>query len=183
MIFVLGIDPGLDGALVLVNEMGAEVMRHKMPLIELEKKKKKGQKKAGKMRIIDEEALVRIVDEILKFTEGSDLCAYLEKVSAMPGQGVSTMFKLGENYGIMKGVLAGKIRTTLVHPATWTKVMHAGVPGGLKSKAASLYVIKREYPNECFLRSSACKVFDDGLMDGRLVAEYGRRQEVSRRLT
>lgn len=180
MWYVLGIDPGLDGALSLSNKDGEEVRRWKMPLIELAKKKKKDQKKAGIMRIIDEDTLVKIIDEIISITNGH-VCAYLEKVSAMPGQGVSTMFKLGEGYGIMRGVLAGKMQRTLVHPATWTKEMHSGVPSGLKSKGASLYVIKQLYPKETFYRTEGCRTFDDGFVDARLISEYGRRLELPRR--
>jgi len=70
----------------------------------------------------------------------------LEKVSAMPGQGVRSMFTFGMGFGIWRGILAAlKIKHTLIHPATWTKFMLKGRPGLGKEKA--YHEARRMFPD------------------------------------
>jgi len=99
---------------------------------------------------------------------------YLEKAQAMPGQGVSSMF----SYGMGFGRLIGWIEMTetpyiLVTPQTWTKEIHKGCTGKT-SKEKSRQALLRLFPNEnlCVGRS---KKPHEGLMDARLICEYGRR--------
>jgi crossover junction endodeoxyribonuclease RuvC len=69
--------------------------------------------------------------------------AYLEAVSAMPGQGVSSMFSFGTSYGIVQGVLAALgIPVVLVRPVVWKS--RAGLKGANKDLARTL--AQRLYP-------------------------------------
>jgi len=53
---------------------------------------------------------------------GADVLAVLERVSAMPGQGVSSMFRFGEGYGVVQGVLAALgIPVIAGSPAVWKR--------------------------------------------------------------
>ena len=46
----------------------------------------------------------------------------IEQVGAMPGQGVTSMFRFGEAYGIIKGVLGGlRLPVELVTPSVWKR--------------------------------------------------------------
>lgn len=101
-------------------------------------------------------------------------CAYLEKAQAMPGQGVSSMFNYGTRYGRIMGWLEMLfIPYVLVPPQTWTKEMHQGCTGNT-SKDKSKQAIQRLFPNEDFCLPGKKKIHE-GLMDARLIAEYGRR--------
>lgn len=77
----------------------------------------------------------------------SEIDAVLEKVHAMPGQGVTSMFTFGANYGFWRGtLLALRISFREVPPQTWQKGMIAGKLGGPARKRALLQVAKERYP-------------------------------------
>lgn len=152
---ILGIDGGLDGGMFLIAEPCAKFV---MPTID---------GKSG--REYD-------IPEIVKFI---DLCfpnhVFLEKAQAMPGQGVTSMFSIGNGYGIMRGILAAKkIPHTLVHPKTWQKVMFKDVSKE-DTKAASVRVAKQLFPQIDWKATDRCRKAHDGLTDAALIAEYGRR--------
>jgi len=61
--------------------------------------------------------------------------AMLEKVGAMPGQGVSSMFKFGKNYGFLRGLLIANMIPFLdVPPRTWQKGLSIQPRGKEESK-------------------------------------------------
>ena len=92
--------------------------------------------------------------------------AIVERVSAMPGQGVSSMFAFGRSAGIVEGALAGLgIPYTDVPPATWVKAMAVrGGKDGARNRAMELY------PKHAKLFA---RVRDDGRADACLIATYG----------
>lgn len=103
-----------------------------------------------------------------------DLYVYIEKAQAMPGQGVSSMFNYGVGYGQLLGVIqALKIPHVLVHPRTWTKVMHAGTKLD-EPKKRSLEAAKRLFPTHSLLATSKCRKQHDGIVDALLIMQYGR---------
>ena len=156
---VMGIDNGLDGALVCLNSDGG-ISKLVMPTIE---------SGTGK-REYDVQVIVGFV-----------LCyrpdhVFLEKAQAMPGQGVSSMFSIGNGYGIMRGIIGAlSIPHTLVHPKTWQKVMFKDVPKQ-DTKAASVKVCKRLFPQLDWKASDRCRKAHDGLTDAALIAAYGMRE-------
>lgn len=99
--------------------------------------------------------------------------ACLEQVRSMPGQGVASMFTFGQNYGLLKGILAAKyIPYIEVRPNIWQKVLNCTDPGrkpGDKSKA-----IKRAHERW----PSMAQYIDKKNVDSLLLAEYLRLQEV-----
>ena len=92
--------------------------------------------------------------------------AFLEKVNAMAGQGVSSVFSFGRSAGIIEGVLAAyDIPATLVTPKAWQKAM--GVRNGKdgsRERAMQLFPASAEM----FQRKK-----DDGRSDAALIAKYG----------
>jgi crossover junction endodeoxyribonuclease RuvC len=105
----------------------------------------------------------------------------LEKVHAMPGQGVTSMFKFGQNYGFVRGCLfSSGIPFEDVHPKTWQKEF-AITPR--KSGEAKGLLKER-------LRAKAQQLFPDlaiwseprslgkqrAICDALLIAEYCRRK-------
>ena len=59
------------------------------------------------------------LEQVLAYDDATQISAVLERVHAMPGQGVTSMFSFGANYGYWRGVLQGlRIPFTEVHPRT-----------------------------------------------------------------
>ena len=155
---ICGIDNGLDGGVVVMDSVGLIKAKFVMPTFVI---------KASK-RDFDLQGL-------RAFLVGFQLeHAFLERAQAMPGQGVSSMFKTGEGFGVNRGLLAGlQIPFTVVSPQTWQKVMFMGLPK--EGKSTSRVVCSRIWPKDDFKASERCHVAHDGLCDAALIAEYGRR--------
>lgn len=154
---ILGIDGGLDGGLVMLNDAGQVVDARIMPTINV---------RDGK-REYDEQALCKH----LKCATS----AFLETAQAMPGQGVSSMFSIGKGYGLMRGILAAlQVPYTLVHPKTWQKVMFADLPKQ-DTKALSVIVAGRLWPGQDWRPSERCRKAHNGMTDAALIAMYGVR--------
>lgn len=121
MSYLIGIDPGCSGAVVILQSRRCpypiEWMR--MPTL-----------KVGKSTRVDCAALARYLAD---FDTGE---AYLEQVHAMPGNGACAMFTFGHATGAVEGVLAAlAIPYTLVTPQRWKK--GAGLIGADKDAARS----------------------------------------------
>ena len=146
MIFV-GIDPGKSGALAVIFDTGA---------IHIE--------------TFDEKQYAETLQYIHR--TGEYCACALERVSAMPGQGVTGMFNFGANYGFIQGLLvANEIPFELVMPRKWKGEF--GVTG---DKNKSIAVAQRLFPTTSLLRTSKCKKPDDGIAEALLLAEYARRK-------
>ena len=94
--------------------------------------------------------------------------AFLERVNAMTGQGVTSVFSFGRSSGIVEGVLAAyDIPTTLVTPQAWQKVVgqRAGKDGS-RERAMQLFPAQADL----FQRKK-----DDGRSDAVLIAYYGAK--------
>jgi len=104
--------------------------------------------------------------------EGGGMVAAVEKVGAMPGQGVTSMFSFGQSYGFVLGVLtAFGIPYQLVPPRKWKAEY-----GLLNTqKQASVDVAKRLFPNVNLLPTDRCRKESDGMSDSLLLCEYARR--------
>ncbi len=156
---VLGIDPGLDGGLVLLEGscISELVVTPTMP------------GSSGSKREYDLPALREL------FLRLKPDHVFLEKAQAMPGQGVTSMFTIGHGYGLLRGLIVGiGVPHTLVHPRTWQKVLFQDVAKDDTKKTAAL-VCGRLWPAANFKASSRCKKMHEGLCDAVLIAEYGRR--------
>jgi len=95
----------------------------------------------------------------------------VEKVGAMPGQGVVSMFNFGKSAGFIEGVLSAyHISYILVPPQRWKKEfdLHS-------DKQQSIDVCKRLFPDVNLLPTPRCKKPSDGMAEALLIAEYARR--------
>lgn len=170
MINYIGIDPGLSGGIVVIDDAGKMVSKWIMPVYPEAKGK----------NTLDLNELNSIFECIKKIAQkdGKTVSCYLEKVHAMPGQGVSSMFKMGRGFGSIEAMLAAhKIPYKLVLPLRWSKVMHKDISKELKPKQRSLMVLKRSYPTLDLRPTERSKNPHEGLMDALLIAEYGRLSE------
>ncbi len=154
---ILGIDPGLGGGLAIISPSDG-MMLEPMPTI-------------------GNELNIPALNKIIADHARDIRLAVLEKVGAMPGQGVSSMFKFGRVYGVAEALLvANGIPILDVRPQAWMKVMHEGVNSKLEPKQRSLLAFQRLFPFVDARRTAKCRNPDFGLVDAALMAEYGRRQ-------
>lgn len=157
---VLGIDPGLDGAVAVIN--------HGYPLMTATQVLDTPTAKDGKHRVYLPTEMKAILVNVVG---GKTCCVFIERVHAMPKQGVSSSFNFGVGYGLWQGLVAGLgLPVEFVTPQAWQKEMLAGMQGG---KDASRIRAQQLFPeiHEQFSRKK-----DDGRADAILIAEFGRRR-------
>lgn len=143
MNLILGIDPGMSGGAAIVS---------------------------SEYEIIHTVAFKKLtptdISNWLKEFQPRIRMAYIEGVSAMPKQGVTSMFKFGMNYGWWQGVLvAHDIPFQRIYPLRWQTALSCRTGGNkniTKTRAQELF------PN--------LKITHN-LADALLIAEYGRRQQ------
>lgn len=127
----------------------------------------------------DEVQAAKIVNTVKLHTDINKLSihAAIEKVSAMPKQGVTSMFKFGANYGIWKGILAAKgIPFQEVSPQAWQK----GIVSKARDKSPSIATAGRLFPKaELFGPRGGKK---DGRSDALLIA-YFCMMQIQRKVT
>ena len=107
---ILGIDPGLSGAIAILEKKKV-LNLFDMPVMPEGKKNKKQLNSAQLVNIIRENS---IGDE--------EIAVVVEQVNAMPGQGVTSMFNFGQTFGAIKGVCAAlNLPIFFVRPSKWKK--------------------------------------------------------------
>ncbi|MBF0313358.1 MAG: hypothetical protein HQK52_08075 [Oligoflexia bacterium] len=156
---IIGIDIGLNGAIVGINKAGQAAEKHLMPTI------------GNTLNISELNKL------LLRLRKNIDH-VFIEKVSSMPKQGVASTFKFGKLAGIVEGLITSHgLKFTLVAPQTWQKEIFEGIDKkNLNPKQRALTAVHRLFPNIDLRASDRCKVQHDGLVDALLIAEYGRRK-------
>jgi len=108
---IVGIDPGISGSICFFEE-GKILDVIEMPVMTDGKKNKKQVNGA------------QIYNEIFKRIDTShkDIRVVIEQVSAMPGQGVTSMFNFGQSFGILKGICSAmQLPMFFVRPTKWKK--------------------------------------------------------------
>ena len=107
---IIGIDPGISGAIAVMH--GKKVVNmYDMPVMAEGKKNK---------RQLNSSQLVNIIKE--NIYEDEETIVVVEQVNAMPGQGVTSMFNFGQTFGAIKGVCAAlKLPIFFVRPSKWKK--------------------------------------------------------------
>ena len=109
---IIGIDPGISGSICFFQN-GKIVDVVEMPTMTDGKKNKK---QVNGSQIVNE-LLKRI-----KNMDKKDIKVIIEQVSAMPGQGVTSMFNFGQSFGILKGICSAmQLPMYFVRPAKWKK--------------------------------------------------------------
>ena len=107
---IIGIDPGLSGAIAIL-ENNKVVGIYDMPVMAEGKKNK---------RQLNSAQLVNIIKDNIYTKE--EITVVVEQVNAMPGQGVTSMFNFGQTFGAIKGVCAAlNLSIFFVRPSKWKK--------------------------------------------------------------
>lgn len=157
----VGGDPGLSGAIALYVPSEAVLQVIDMPTITV------GEPDSRK-RVVD---MWRLAQQLGAWADDWELQATVERVHAMPGQGVTSMFSFGFAAGSLQQALASaRIHVTLVHPATWKAIY--GLRGGRENKDMSRAKASHLFPKHCGLWA---RKKDDGRAEAVLLAHYGSK--------
>ena len=151
---IVGIDPGLNGAIAIIENFKV-IDLFDMPVMTEGKKSK---------RQLNSALLVKILrDKIKNYEETS---VVVEQVNAMPGQGVTSMFNFGQTFGAIKGICAAlSLPIFFVRPSKWKK--HFNLINA--SKDSSRTKVIEMYPS---LSSQLAKKKDVNKSDAILIARY-----------
>ncbi len=110
--FIIGIDPGISGSICFLDN-GKIIDVIEMPIMTDGKKNKK---QVNGSQVYNE------ISKRIKQFEKNQIRVVIEHVSAMPGQGVTSMFNFGQSFGILKGICtAMQLPMYFVRPAKWKK--------------------------------------------------------------
>ncbi len=151
---IVGIDPGLSGAIAIIED-NKVVGIFDMPVMAEGKKNK---------RQLNSAQLVNIIKDNTKMNE--EIVVIVEQVNAMPGQGVTSMFNFGQTFGAIKGVCAAlKLPIFFVRPSKWKK--HFELINS--SKDSSRTKVIEMYPS---LSNQLAKKKDVNKSDAILIARF-----------
>ena len=153
---IIGIDPGLSGGIAILDDLKIFDI-YDMPIMS-EGKKNKSQ--------LNSAQLVNIIKK--NIISNGDTFLIVEQVSAMPGQGVTSMFNFGQTFGSIKGICAAlNLPIFFVRPAKWKK--HFDLINS--SKDASRTKVIEMYPS---ISPRLSKKKDVNKADAILIARYFR---------
>ena len=109
---IIGIDPGISGSLCFF-ENGEIIDVIDMPNMPEGKKNK---------RQVNGSQIYNEISEKIKNIDKKNIKVVIEQVSAMPGQGVTSMFNFGQSFGILKGICSAmQLSMYFIRPAKWKK--------------------------------------------------------------
>ena len=109
---IIGIDPGISGSICFFED-GKVIDIIEMPSMAEGKKNKK---QVNGSQICNE------INSRIKKLNKQEIKVVIEQVSAMPGQGVTSMFNFGQSFGILKGICSSmQLPMYFVRPAKWKK--------------------------------------------------------------
>ena len=109
---IIGIDPGISGSICFF-ENGKIIDVIEMPTMTEGKKNK---------RQVNGSQIYNEINKKIEMYENQNVRVVIEQVSAMPGQGVTSMFNFGQSFGILKGICSAmRLPMYFVRPAKWKK--------------------------------------------------------------
>ena len=151
---IIGIDPGLSGALAILDDLKIFDI-FDMPVMSEGKKNKNQLNSAQLVNIIKKNILT-----------DKETIVIVEQVSAMPGQGVTSMFNFGQSFGVIKGICSAmQLPIYFVRPAKWKKYY-----GLIKTeKDASRTKVIEIFP---YISSKLSKKKDSNKADAVLIANF-----------
>ena len=153
---IIGIDPGISGSICFF-ENGKILDVVEMPTMTDGKKNK---------RQVNGSQIFNEISKRIKQADKKDIKVIIEQVSAMPGQGVTSMFNFGQSFGILKGICSAmQLPMYFVRPAKWKKYFNL-----IKSeKDASRTKAIEIFP---YFSSNLSKKKDSNKADAILIASY-----------
>jgi crossover junction endodeoxyribonuclease RuvC len=162
LLYTVGIDPGFKGGISFYN--GNDLKAYRTPIYTVPFVKK------GKKSTRNEMDLEFIRDELFPMPFRKEIRhVFLEQVNAMPGQGVTGMFRFGQNLGQWQGVITGLgLPLTMIRPQVWKS--HVNLIGSDKESSIDL---ARELWSDHAPTLFKYKKADEGRAEAALIAKYG----------
>ena len=153
---IIGIDPGISGSICFF-ENGKIIDVIEMPTMTEGKKNK---------RQVNGSQIYNEINKKIEKYENQNIRVVIEQVSAMPGQGVTSMFNFGQSFGILKGICSAmQLPMYFVRPAKWKKYFSL-----INSeKDASRTRVIEMFP---YFSSQLSKKKDSNKADAILIANY-----------
>ena len=156
---IIGIDPGLSGAIAIL-ESNKIINIFDIPVMSEGKKNK---------RQLNSALLVKMIKDNINSNE--EVSVVVEQVNAMPGQGVTSMFNFGQTFGAIKGICAAlELPIFFVRPSKWKKYFELIN----SSKDSSRTKVIEMYPK---LSHQLSKKKDVNKSDAILIARFSVKQD------
>ena len=154
--FIIGIDPGISGSICFFQD-GAILDVIEMPTMTEGKKNK---------RQVNGSQIYNEINKRISNLNRHEIRVVIEQVSAMPGQGVTSMFNFGQSFGILKGICAAmQLPMFFVRPAKWKKYFNL-----INSeKDASRTKVIEMFPR---ISNKLSRKKDNNKADAILIAQY-----------
>jgi hypothetical protein len=180
---VIGIDGGLSGAMVSVDEDMALLDYRDIPIVESVKSTKKrkgpkaGQTVTSKRNLFDVPGILNQLEDMLVGIRRNDMIPFvaLEKAQPRLKDGSKQGFLTGRGFGLLEmAVVASGAQYWIVAPQTWMKVMLVDAVGD-DTKAKSLQVASRLFPSLELKKPKGRVLSMDGRSDAALIACYALR--------
>ena len=153
---IIGVDPGLSGSICFFED-GKILDVVEMPTMTEGKKNK---------RQVNGSQVYNEISKRIKQVDKKDIKVIIEQVSAMPGQGVTSMFNFGQSYGILKGMCSAmQLPMYFVRPAKWKKYFSLinSEKDASRTKAIEIFP---------YFSSNLSKKKDSNKADAILIASY-----------
>ena len=151
---IIGIDPGISGAISVLEDKKILEVYDTPTMIDGKKNKKQ----------INSAQVTNIIKE--RLNDNKEVIVVVEQVNAMPGQGVTSMFNFGQSFGVIKGICAAlSLPIYFVRPTKWKKHFNL-----IKTnKDASRTKVIEAYPE---ISSKLYRKKDSNRADAILIALY-----------
>ena len=181
----VGIDPGFDGAVAVLDADGEILDVSVCPAIKI------GGSTSTK-REVDAPRMAQVFVDAVNLARAAIIVAWLEKVGSMPKQGIASTFKFGRCAGAWEGILStlsvlsagldsgSALRWELIGPKTWQKAVCTDLPGKDPKQKAEIFC-RRRWPSwiaahevKGGLLGSAKR--REGVFDSLCMAEAARRE-------
>ena len=153
---IIGIDPGITGSICFFED-GKIIDVVEMPNMPEGKKNK---------RQVNGAQVFHEISSRIKNIKKENIKVIIEQVSAMPGQGVTSMFNFGQSFGILKGICSAmQLPMYFVRPVKWKKHFNL-----IKTnKEASRTKVIEIFP---YISSKIARKKDSNKADSILIAKY-----------
>ena len=153
---IIGIDPGISGAICILENKKIIEIYDTPTMIDGKKNKKQ----------INGAQIANIIKNKIDNNKDKEIVLVVEHVNAMPGQGVTSMFNFGQSFGVIKGICAAlSLPIYFVRPSKWKK--HFNLINS--EKDASRTKVIEAFP---YISSQLSKKKDGNKADAILIARF-----------